>query len=346
MSRSSFSATCRIALLSAATILSAAIPSAAATATADGIMAEACAAPRPMLPDGIERQVEGLIGDAHCYRLELPAAGMWHLSIAATTAAETGAVFDVFDSVGRRASLETFERSAAERLAFVPAGSWRIRVRAEDPLRPLPAYRLASRFVEAARTEVIWKSEEDGELEIEGEGIVAGCASSPLKSEEDGELEIEGEGIVAGCVSPAFKSEEDGELEIEGEGIVAGCAGRADEIRQALCDAEDGDDHGDILTCATRVRCRAVGELANGWGDDADVFRFRVGRWQTVEVAARGGDGIRGELLGGDGQRLEIAEGIGGGFRLVRTLGPGDYFVKVSGEAAGSYRLTIRHLDR
>ncbi len=391
MLRSPLSDVCRITLLLVATILSATIPSAAATT--DEIVTDACVAPRPMLPDGVERQIAGLTGDIHCYRLELAAAGLWHLSITSPPAT-TRAVFDLLDGTGRRTSLETFERSAAERLTFLPAGSWLIRVRAEDPLHPLPAYRLTSRFVEAARRGIAWKSEEDGELEIEGEGLVAGCGSpifkseedgeleiegeglvagcgspifkseedgeleiegeglvagcgSPIfKSEEDGELEIEGEGLVAGCGSPIFKSEEDGELEIEGEGLVAGCADRTAEIRRALCAVEDGDDHGDTLACATPVRCRARGELSNGWGDDADVFRFRLDRWQAVEVATCGGPGARGELLDSAGQRLEDTGDSGGGLRLVRTLGPGTYFVRVSGGSGGGYGLTIRTLDR
>ena len=244
-----------------------------------------------------------------------------------------------------------FERSADERLTFAPAGTWLVRVHAQDPSRPLPAYRLASRFVEAAPSEVTWKSEEDGELEIEGDGLIAGCGGFGtmaflLKSEEDGELEIEGDGLVAGCggfATMAFlrKSEEDGELEIEGDGLVAGCVDRAAEIRRALCAAED--DHGDTLNCATPMRCRIHGELANGWGDDVDAFRFRVDGWRTVAIAARGA--TRGELFDAAGQRLDVARGDAG-FRLVRTLSPGTYFVRVAGESEGFYGLEVRPLGR
>ncbi len=360
---SRLSTVCQIALFLAATI------PATATATA---AAGACSAPHPMLPDGSERQVEGLAGDAHCYRLELATAGLWHLSIASPEPSR--AVFEILDAAGRRASLEDFERSAAERLTFAPAGTWLVRVRAQDPLRPLPAYRLTSRFVEAARSEVAWKSEDNGELEIEGEGIVAGCrafdaAASFLKSEDNGELEIEGEGFAAGCrasgflksedngeleiegegfaagcrASGFFKSEDNGELEIEGEGLAAGCVDRAAELRQALCGV--GDDHGDSLACATPIRCSVHGELANGWGDDVDVFRFRVDGWQTVEIATCSDFTTRGELFDAAGQSLD-ATGGDDGFRMVRTLGPGTYFVRVAGESAGFYGLEIRALDR
>ncbi len=299
-------------------LLAVMIPSVASAA-----LPEACVAPELLLPNDTERQVEGFLGGDRCYHLELPTAGFWHLSIASPRPAASRARFEILDAAGHRASLETFERSAAERLAFVPAGAWLIRVRPEDPLRLLPAYRLTSRFVEAARSELAWKSEEDGELEIEGEGLVAGC------------------GAFASTTASFLKSEEDGELEIEGEGLVAGCVDRAAEIRRTLCSA--GDDHGDTLACATPVRCRARGELDNGWGDDADAFRFRVDGWQTVEIAACGA--TRGELFDGAGQRLDAAGG-NGGFRLVRTLGPGTYFVRVAGESAGGYGLEIRTLDR
>ena len=359
MSPKRLSTACQIAFLLAVT------PPLVATADSTG----ACAAPRPMSPDGIERQVAGLTGDTHCYRLELVTGGLWHLSIASPSTAASRAGFEILDDAGRRAALETFERSAAERLTYVPAGTWQVRVHAQDPLRQLPAYRLASRFVERGRSEVNWKSEDDGELEIEGEGLVAGCRTfAAFKSEDDGELEIEGEGLVAGCrtfatfkneddgeleiegeglvagcrMFAALKSEDDGELEIEGEGLVAGCVDEAAEIQHALCSA-GGDDHGDTLACATPMRCRAQGELANGWGDDVDVFRFRVDGWQTLEIAACGA--AHGELFDAAGQRLDGASGDGG-FRLVRHLGPGTYFIGIAGESDGFYGLEIQALNR
>ncbi len=340
-----------------------ALISLAATPAMRAAVPEACASPRLLSPDSVERQVDGRVGDAHCYRLDLLAGGVWHLSLASSRADASRARFDVLDAGGRPASLETFERSAMERLTHVPPGTWLVYVRAEDPLRPLPAYRLASRFVEAA-----WKSEEDGELEIEEEGLRAGYGPIPRKSEEDGELEIEEEGLRAGCDVGAgkseedgeleieeeglrardrfrLKSEEDGELEIEEEGLRAGRDGAA-RLRQALCRPDDADDHGDSLLCATAIRGGALGELQNGWGDDVDVFGFRLDRWQTVEIATCGGLGMFGELSTDNGQRLDRAGGDGDDFRLVRSLGPGIYYVKVAGESAGGYGLAIRVLDR
>ncbi len=292
--------------------------------SAAAAMPEACQAPRPMLPNGVERQVEGLIGDSHCYRLDLPAPGWWHLSLTSPANGGSRAHFEILDDAGSQASLQTVERSATERLTFMPPGNWWIRVTAEDPIRPIPAYRLTSRFVEAPP----WlKSEEDGELEIESEGLAAGCGPAIFKSEDDGELEIESEGLATGCGNPA-------------------AGGPAAGIRQALCDTGGAEDHGDTLACATALRCRAYGELANGWGDDADVFRFRLGRWQTIEIATSGGPGTHGELFAAGGRRLDVAGGAGDDFRLVRTLPPGTYFLRVTGDAAGSYALELRDLDR
>ncbi len=229
-------------------------------------------------------------------------------------------------------------------------GRWQARL---DSLRPPSGETKGEGFLAGCGA---FKSEDDGELDslrwppsggTKGEGLVAGGGA--VKTEGDGELDslrwppsggTKGEGLVAGC--GAVKSEDDGELEIEGEGLVAGCVDRAAAIRRALCSA--GDDHGDTLACATPVRCRAQGELANGWGDDVDTFSFRVNGWQTVEIATCSGFASSGELFDAAGQRLHTADGEDG-FRLVRTLGPGTYFLRVAGES-GSYGLAIRTLDR
>ncbi len=317
----------RTAILCCLFLLTALIPAASAAA-----LPGACDTPRPLMPSDVHRQAGDFAGESHCYRLELPVAGVWHLSLA-TPRNAGDAYFEIFDPAGRRAKVETFERSATERLTFVPPGSWFVHVRSEDPRRPVPAYRLSSGFAETARTELSWKSEEDGELEIESEG---------LKSEEDGELEIESEGLRAACGLPDGKSEEDGELEIESEGIVTGCGLGTAQLRQALC--RSTDDHGDAMTCATPLGRRPSAELGNGWGDDVDVFRFSIGRWRTVEIATSGGLETRGALFDAAGQRLDTA--AGDGFRLVRTLRPGTYYVQVSGDVPGSYELNVRRLDR
>lgn len=113
--------------------------------------------------------------------------------------------------------------------------------------------------------------------------------------------------------------------------------------RSAGCRQGEGDDHGDTFGCASPLDAggRIAAELANGWGDDEDVFRFRLGRLETVAVEAAGDAAPRIALYDRFGQRLETAGFDGGRARVVRTLAAGDYFVRVSGEGQGSYELAV-----
>ena len=103
------------------------------------------------------------------------------------------------------------------------------------------------------------------------------------------------------------------------------------------------DDHGDTFACASRldVGRRTSAELANGWGDDEDVYRFRLGRLRPVTVEATGEPLPRIALYDRFGQRLETAGFAGGRALVVRTLRAGEYFVRVSGEGPGTYEVTI-----
>jgi hypothetical protein len=252
-----------------------------------------------LLPSDVHRRAQGFVAETHCYRLDLPSPGLLHLDLSVAGGSASRARLTMTAAGGSPAALDTVWRSAAERLQLAPSGSYLLEVSAEDPRRPLPAYRLSSRF---AATD---KSETDGELEIDPLPFSGG----------------------------AHKSETDGELEIDPLPL------------QALC--KDGDDHGDTFACATAIPWTVAGEIDNGWGDDVDVFRFRVRDWQTLEIAIAGSADIRGELYDGAGQRL-AGDGDGGdgdGFRLVRTLGPGPYFVRVEGGSRGTYSLEVRSLD-
>lgn len=113
------------------------------------------------------------------------------------------------------------------------------------------------------------------------------------------------------------------------------------------CCALGDDDHADTFTCATPLAPggRAGGELGNGWGDDADVFAFRLEEQRTVVLTASGAADTVGVLYDRAGQQLAADDGGGGGhFRIARTLGPGLYYVRVEGRdgAAGPYRLHLR----
>ena len=166
---------------------------------------------------------------------------------------------------------------------------------------------------------LISKSETNGELELE-----------PEKSETNGELELEPE-----------KSETNGELELEPEKSDA-CASIRPLIER-LCDRGfDADDHGDSLSCASPIAAgRDIrGEIDNGWGDDADVFRFELSAWQTIEILA-GGDITPVFTLQDDrGQSLGTGDA-----RLVRTLGPGVYFLRLESQyEIGAYQFGITSL--
>jgi len=284
-----------------------------------------CGAPQILLPQDQIRHGEGRWGEAHCYRLDLESSGFLYLHVATDWALPSGARLEVFEMKGameKPAPLRTFLRTATERLTLLEAGTFLVEIRSEDPRRPLPAYRLGSRFV------AITPSETNGELELELE-----------ESETNGELELELEEIVTnGGLG----------LELE-ESEPGGGVDRIWALFKRLCQIDRADDHGDTLACATPFEHRATGEFANGWGDDVDVFRFEVHRWQTVEIIITAELDTHGMLFDRRGQGLGSDDGGGEdeSFRLVRTLGPGTYFVGVEEMGSeGSYSLEIRTLGR
>ncbi len=288
----------------------------AATAAA-AELPTACRAPQTLLARDLQRHGEGFAGETHCYRLDLAMPGLLHLDLAVAGWLPSGARLAIFDGAGAPAGHETLERSADERLVLAPAGTYWLEITGEDPESPLPAYRLGAGF--AALT----KSETDGEIEIEPEELRTPCAL-PVKSETDGEIEIEPEELRTGCEQEP-------------------------PLGERLCRDAVADDHGDTFACATAFESRIAGELGNGWGDDVDVFRFRLRRWQTVEISTDGDADTHGTLYDRAGQRLAVAGdgGEGENFRLLRTLGPGTYFVRVEGiGSTGEYRLSVREPGR
>ncbi len=110
----------------------------------------------------------------------------------------------------------------------------------------------------------------------------------------------------------------------------------------AGCRSGERDDHGDTFACATALRLGSPvsAELANGWGDDEDVFRFRLGELGTVALEASGPAAPALALYDRFGQRLATVALVDGRARLLRTLRAGDYFVRVSG-MPGAYELTV-----
>ena len=160
---------------------------------------------------------------------------------------------------------------------------------------------------------------------------------------EDPEADLPPYRLAARFVDLA-KSETDGEIEIEPEELPAACR---PEPLSLLCRAgAEADDHADDFACATPVRRHATGELGNAWGDDADVFRFSLRRWQSVQISVRGDLDALVSLYDGDGQRLDSSAVTGGTSRLVRTLRPGAYYVRLESESsAGAYTVSMHRLD-
>jgi hypothetical protein len=303
--------------------------------TATGLPA-ACDVAIPLLPTDADRDPGGSIGETRCYRLDLPAAGLLHLdlSIAGTSASRARLAVAIEDG-----ALATLTRSATEWLARAGAGAHLLLVGAEDPLQPLPPFRLSSRFV------TLEKSDTDGDPDPDP--VIRACLNAgPRKSDTDGELEPDPDPFTSvGPYVGRRKSDTDGELEPDPDPLMIPSPPTA---RRALCSTVDGDDHGDSFACATPIHDRALGELANGWGDDVDVFRFQLCDWRTVEITTTGDADTFGELFDRAGQRLAGDDdgGDGGNFRLVRSLGPGAYFVRVEGvRSAGAYALAVRGID-
>lgn len=113
------------------------------------------------------------------------------------------------------------------------------------------------------------------------------------------------------------------------------------------CRRDEPDDHGDTFACATPVALgRGIAaEIGNGWGDDEDVYRFRLSAMATVAVEAVGEADCAITLYDRFGQRLATQGGGEGGALIVRTLLPGGYFVRVAGWGAGSYALSLTARD-
>ena len=120
---------------------------------------------------------------------------------------------------------------------------------------------------------------------------------------------------------------------------------------ERFCASEDSDDHSGAMSCATPLdqSGSVVGELANGWGDDEDMFVFTIRNVATVHVGTLGATDTFGILYDSTGLRLAAADdgGEGDNFLIVRTLNPGRYFVRVEGNrrAQGDYEIELRSTE-
>ncbi|RMH21977.1 MAG: hypothetical protein D6696_04530 [Acidobacteria bacterium] len=312
-----------------------------------------------------------------CFEVELAARGVLALDLSAPGYAAR-ARLDFLGSVDRglnKGPRTVYWKRAATGLVLGvrEAGRYRFRIIAEQTGAVLPPSKLRTAFVEPG--DLMLKSDLDDEIEIDPDPFVA-CPTVATKSDLDDEIEIDPDPFVA-CPTVANKSDLDDEIEIDPDPFVA-CPTVAnksdldDEIEidpdpfvacvynlaalprgarrwlDALCRQGEADDHGDAFLCATpMVLGRPIdGRLANGWGDDEDVFAFRLPTPQTVAVEVRSEAGAAVQLFDRFGHALAAGSQPGGdrdAVALVRTLSPGTYFLRLDG-TGGSYRLRADRL--
>lgn len=212
-------------------------------------------------------------------------------------------------------------QSATSLIVRAGAGSYALRVEPEDAGRALPAFVLHTRAFTAGS-----KRETDKEIEV----VPTGLSINPeINRETDKEIEV----VPTGKVAPVLY-----DLSVLPEPLR--------KNRSKVCRTEVGDDHGDTLPCATGFALGRVmtSELSNDWGDDADVFRFRVDGLERIAIDAVGDAELVVSLYDRHGVRLGTAIDRGHGLRLARTLVPGNYFVKLEGR--GAYALTVGSASR
>ena len=305
-----------------------------ATSGANGTEIDgSCRTPVPVLANETLRSDGADPGENRCFVIDLAAPGILTLDVSAPGAERANARLDFLGPAGgtriERKVFEYVKRSATSvTLAVRAGGSYLVRVAAEDRRLGLPPYKLRAGFGEEGGLAL--KGEYDEELEPDPDPLVW----PPLKSEVDEELEPDPDPLIS-CTSA--------------HDLAAAPAALRSEL-QGLCRTGEVDDHGDSFACATVLRHggSATGEIHNGWGDDEDVYRFRLAEQRTVEITSDGFTDTVGELYDSSGNRLDRDDegGEGGNFRLVRSLSPGVYFVRVSGRNAdrGSYSLAVRAL--
>ncbi len=117
------------------------------------------------------------------------------------------------------------------------------------------------------------------------------------------------------------------------------------------CLAVAEDDHGDVFHCATLLSVGGAvdGELQNLWGDDEDLFVFRLGELATVRVEVASDGAVSGGLYDRNGHRLYVdVVNDRMGWHFIKTLTPGLYAVRLTGPAglSGSYRLRLKAMDK
>lgn len=276
-----------------------------------------CAGASPILTGETVRGIGRVAGEPDCFRIETPAGGLLALDVAVPGPAAAAPRLGLVESC---AGSETEGLAVIDRTAtsLVVAGKTAVSLVAcvgpQDPRLALGEYKLAAAFVDAAKSDPI---------EVEPD---PGQKSDPIEVEPD----------------PGQKSDP---IEVEPD------PGQKALLIDALCAAATGDDHSDLLLCASILEPgrKVRGEIADRRGDDHDTFAFELAATHTLRFETSGSLDTFGGVYDDRGQRLAADDdgGEGGNFRLVKTLGPGLYFVRVEGQAGaeGSYVLDVAPLD-
>ncbi len=251
------------------------------------------------------------LGADVCFDLEIEAPGIVVIDLISTTEPRAHLIFD---GPGR------LQQTPTSLVAVSPSSMLRVRVAGEDPYLPLPPFRLETRFAVATV-----KSETDGETELDPDPF----AGSSTKSETDGETELDPDPFAGSST----KSETDGETELDPDPLVAHDVSLLPAPLRAkmgeIC-RQESDDHGDSFLCATALsKDGAIGEIASAWGDDVDVFRFRVKELTPVGIDIRTDSELVVELYDRHGLPIDVSVTEDGALRWARILVPGTYFARV-----------------
>lgn len=294
-------------------------------------------------PGEVVRGLGRAAGEPDCYRLAAPGAGLLMLDVTVSAPASTEPLLTVSrGGCGFGKSLELGSLAGTPSRRLLRVGGERellVCVGAQDPLLRLEDYRFEIAFLAFDKDEPIEvepEGEKDEPIEVEPEGY------------KDEPIEVEPEGYKDEPIEVEPEGQKDEPIEVEPEGLTLEL-----DVLAALCQEVRRDEHADVFACATPLDLGLpiAGELSNPWGDDQDVFVFRltspetVRLWFSSELEASVG------LHDARGQRLALAGEAADGLstlRRVKTLSPGVYFVRVQGwrGAEGAYELEVATLPR
>ncbi len=299
------------------------------SASAFGITGEICDdATAVPLNDSVRDH--GDFGDRF-YKLEVPAAGLVTLDVAAPGTAEVAAKLGFFGrgcgtpSQGRFAVVEQTPTGLV--LMTDAPNTYVFAVAAQDSQSSLGEYKLTVGYA-AAETRP-----EPGD----GGPVM----TNALDEEGEDPDEIETEPNLTGGAPDANGDKDSPRQDLSS--LIA----RFDPMSRELCRELTIDDHGDTALCATGIRPgrEVTGRIINSWTDDHDLFVFTLRSTRTVVLKTEGAIDTFGGLYDQHGHLLaadDDGEGSGS-FRIVKTLSAGLYFIRVEGShgSQGPYTLSV-----